>query len=144
MKLFLVRALAGAILSGALVACDGDSPTAPQSAALTTLRSVDPEPSVDPGPFTRALGGIAELSGRCPAVSFVIGSFHVWTNGTTLFQRFECRELTNGTHVDATGAIQADRTLFAREVELIDETSRSRGRQRDGKPRALNEAVAHQ
>ena len=119
MKLFLVRALAVGILSGTLVACDGDSPTAPQSTALTTLRSVDPEPSVDPGPFARALGGIAKLSGTCPAVSFVIGSIHVWTNGTTLFQRFECRELTDGTRVDATGAMQADGTLFAREVELL-------------------------
>ena len=104
MKFRIAHALVVVLLLVPALGCDDGSPTAPRS-------------NLDSGPFMRAIGGITELSGRCPTISFVIGSIHIFTNATTLFQRADCRELRPGTPVDASGTRQPDGRLFAREVE---------------------------
>lgn len=70
-----------------------------------------------PRPREYTSGGIENLSGYCPEVSFAIGSFRVTTHATTAFQIAECRELANGTVVDVGGTRRSDGTLLATEVE---------------------------
>lgn len=111
----LIRAVVLTALVIPVFGCGDGAPTAPRLVA-SDARPATVDPS---GPFMRAQGGIADLSGRCPSIAFVIGSIHIQTNAATLFQRAECSELHNGTFVDAAGARQPDGSLFAREVELV-------------------------
>ena len=112
MKFRIAHALVVVVLLVPALGCDDGSPTAPRSTAGNT------QAAIDSGPFMRAEGGIADLSGQCPRISFVIGSIHIFTNATTLFQRADCSELREGSPVDASGTLQSDGRLFAREVEL--------------------------
>jgi len=122
MKFRIAHALVVVVLLVPALGCDDGSPTAPRSTAGNTQAAtdsgptVDSGPAIDSGPFMRALGGIADLSGQCPRISFVIGSIHIFTNATTLFQRADCSELREGSPVDASGTLQSDGRLFAREV----------------------------
>ena len=104
------RALAIGFAAAAL-GCGDSNPTAPGVVGTS-------QASLSRGPLLHVEGGIADLSGRCPAIRFVIGSFHIATNSVTLFQRGSCGRLANGSDVDVSGFRQADGSVLAVEVEL--------------------------
>ena len=60
---------------------------------------------------------MSALSGKCPSVSFVVGSSAVTTNGATAFIGNKCKDLQNGSSVSVTGAVQLNGSVLATIVD---------------------------
>lgn len=67
---------------------------------------------------TELKGVVAGLTGTCPAMTFTIGTKTVKTNSSTVFDDVTCATLANGNIVEVEGAIQADASVLATNVEL--------------------------
>lgn len=87
---------------------DGASPASPVAPSASTSSSTQ----------VRVQGGIAELRGSCPNLSFRIGAERIMTNGNTQFRRIACGDIRNGTSIEIDGLRQANGIVLVREVEL--------------------------
>jgi hypothetical protein len=74
------------------------------------------EDDEDDGPF-EIEGTLAGKSGSCPAVSFNVNGFGVFTDGNTTFKETPCSDLRNGAKVEVKGTRQADGRVKASSVE---------------------------
>jgi hypothetical protein len=98
----------------------GDARTASVSvASLSVSVSQAAEP---PPPQQVTLTGIASsVSGRCPTLTFVVGSTNVTTFAETVFAAGPCRNLQDGTSVRVNGTrspgggVDATRVTFLRD-----------------------------
>jgi len=62
-------------------------------------------------------GTVAELSGTCPELMFMIGDQKVSTDAATRFDDGTCDDVTNGKRVEVQG-VERNGILYARDVEL--------------------------
>jgi hypothetical protein len=58
-------------------------------------------------------GAMSALSGKCPTVSFRVGSTSVSVNGQTSYPDGKCKDLSNGKQVSVTGTLQVDGSALA-------------------------------
>jgi hypothetical protein len=63
-------------------------------------------------------GSVEKISGRCPAVTFVINTMTIVADSNTEYRKGNCSDLGNGRDVVVTGTVQLDRTLQATRIEL--------------------------
>jgi hypothetical protein len=73
-----------------------------------------PPPPPPPLPQTVQLSGaMSALSGKCPTVSFRVGSTLISVNGQTSYSDGKCKDLSNGKQVSLTGTLQVDGSALA-------------------------------
>jgi hypothetical protein len=84
------------------------------STLVATQIEVFFEPGQNP---THASGVIADLAGKCPALTFTLGSVKVATAAMTIFVGSPCSALANGANVRTEGIAQADGSIAASRVE---------------------------
>ncbi len=58
-------------------------------------------------------GAMSALSGKCPTVSFRVGSTTVSVNAQTSYSDGKCKDLSNGKQVSLTGTLQVDGSALA-------------------------------
>lgn len=82
-----------------------------------------PQPAPDPGDRNEAefTGAIAGMGGGCPALSMTVAGRSVKTNGATSFLKAACGALHSGMTVEVKGAVQADGSVLASQVQAEDE-----------------------
>ena len=65
-----------------------------------------------------AQGVVSGLKGKCPSITFTIGTTNIATSATTTFRHGACEHVTNGGSVEVTGARQADGSILASQVSI--------------------------
>ena len=65
-----------------------------------------------------ANGVVAALTGKCPALTFTLGTTTVKTSPSTRFADSSCSLIANGKRVEAKGPRQADGSIAATKVEV--------------------------
>jgi hypothetical protein len=66
-------------------------------------------------------GTVAELTGTCPTLTFLLGTLRVTTTGSTYFKDGACATVQNGMTVEVNGQPQANGSLVAMLVKQRDE-----------------------
>ena len=77
-----------------------------------------PPPPPPMPPVVEMNGTIQALSGRCPAVMFVIGTTTIVTDGKTDFKKGDCGDLKSGRGVAVTGKTQPGLSVLATRIEF--------------------------
>jgi hypothetical protein len=65
-----------------------------------------------------AQGVVSGLKGKCPSITFTIGTTNIATSTTTTFRHGACEQVVNGGSVEVTGARQADGSILASRVSI--------------------------
>jgi len=65
-----------------------------------------------------AQGEVSGLKGKCPSITFTIGTTNIATGTTTTFRHGACEQVVNGGSVEVTGARQADGSILASRVSI--------------------------
>ena len=60
------------------------------------------------------------LEGTCPAVSFAVNGFTIYTTAETRFDGGSCRSLRNGREVEVDGMLMSDGRVRASRVDIDD------------------------
>jgi hypothetical protein len=76
-----------------------------------------PPPTPPPPQTTQLSGTLSGLSGKCPSISFTVGSKAVTTNAATAFTGNACKDVRNGRSTSVTGTIQLNGTVLAAIVD---------------------------
>jgi hypothetical protein len=76
------------------------------------------EPPADPVEVTLQ-GSVSDLAGSCPTISFVVDRTRVTASDTTVYQRGNCRQVSNRESVRVTGTRQADGSVAASQIEIL-------------------------
>ena len=63
-----------------------------------------------------AEGVVSGLAGRCPAITFTVGTLKVTASATTVFRHGGCAAVLNGARVEVKGAVQSDGSLAASRI----------------------------
>jgi len=63
-------------------------------------------------------GTVANRSGNCPTIGFLVQGTTVMTNGNTKFEDGSCAQVVNGARVGVEGTRQSNNTILAKEVEI--------------------------
>jgi len=63
-------------------------------------------------------GVVINLSGRCPAVTFVVGLTAITADDATDYRRSGCSDLRNGRRVKGEGVTQSNGTVKATRLEV--------------------------
>jgi uncharacterized protein DUF5666 len=63
-------------------------------------------------------GTVSGMTGTCPALTFMVKTTKVTTDGSTQFKGGACTAIANGKKVDVEGTRQADASIKAKTVEL--------------------------
>jgi len=71
-----------------------------------------------PPPPTSVSGSVAGLSGKCPKLSFTVGSVSVTTTDKTQFVGAGCDKVDPGVNVNASGVL-SDNVLQATSVAIL-------------------------
>jgi hypothetical protein len=74
-------------------------------------------PAPDAGEKVKLEGKISDLTGSCPAVTFVLEGRTVRTNAATVYDDTRCDKLKNGMKVEVEGVVQPDGVVLAIEIE---------------------------
>lgn len=109
-----------AVLTLAALAAACNSGPAPTPSAPTTVTSPT-DASTGDAARTATIevhGTVARVSGRCPALRFLVGRVIVETNRSTTFAPGTCADVVNGAGVVAKGSRQSDGTLAASSVAV--------------------------
>jgi hypothetical protein len=77
-----------------------------------------PPPSPPPSPPTQVDGTIVMRSGRCPNLTFAIGTTTIVADSSTGYRNGGCDNLRIGRDVAVTGTVQPDHTVRATHIEL--------------------------
>jgi uncharacterized protein DUF5666/all-beta uncharacterized protein len=78
-----------------------------------------PAPQPPPEPQVRQLDGtVFGVSGRCPVITFRLGTDTVAADGSTEYRKGDCGDVDNGRRVAVTGTVQPDGTVQATIVQL--------------------------
>jgi hypothetical protein len=100
------------------------SPTPTPAPAPAPNPAPTPEPSPSPGPTpVRTIdleGRLSGLSGACPAVTFRLRGYDVYTTSSTRYDDGECPDLRNGDEVEVRGTLMSDGRVRADRVEIDD------------------------
>jgi len=70
-------------------------------------------------PPTTLRGDVRDLTGSCPAVTFMVDGRTVAGNAATGFKGGNCQKLTNGDTVIVRGLLTAEGTVDATEIEFV-------------------------
>jgi len=68
-----------------------------------------------------AEGTVSARSGTCPAITFMLGTTKVTTNGSTQFKGATCAQIANGTKAEVSGTRQTDGSIVATKVNVDSE-----------------------
>lgn len=65
-------------------------------------------------------GKVQSLSGKCPSLTFTVGSKTIVTDSSTDFAKFHCSDVKNGVAVSVSGTLQSNGTVRAAQVKKDD------------------------
>lgn len=102
------------LADGSTVRVEG-APQADGSVVATTV-TITSMSSAPPVPLTTVQGAVADLSGSCPALTFMVGPTSVTTTAETSFRGSGCAALANGSFVAVNGTAQSNGSIAATRV----------------------------
>jgi hypothetical protein len=94
----------------------GPSPTPPPPPPPEPEPAPEPVPDPIPGDTVSFSGAVANLSGKCPDLTFVVDGRTVLTDDDTRFKELSCRDVKDGRDVFVSGTLLLDEAVLASEV----------------------------
>ena len=93
------------------------SPSPSPAPSPTPSPTPSPSPTPTPGPTQVSVSGkVSNLTGRCPAISFTIGSDVVTADSSTVYSGGHCSDVKNGVTVDVDGLRQTSGVITATSI----------------------------